>query len=379
LAAALETSRTIVITGRAGAGKTTVLARLAYLAFEARLPKRMNRMLPIFVSAAHYKSDLVQAITDTLRKRDGIPVDEKGQTVRAQLTTGGILLLFDGYSEVEGDKLAALKAMRETAGDPDFDRCRFLFGGRPLPQYPAGAPVFELHPVEIETVKDVYLPCFDLSTGQQQQILEQLTIFGNRPIDPLLLTMVVGDSRTATSRQTYSALFEAYFRRLMKIEPDENDKWEGWRFCLETFAEWFLLASGARGVGMEHRALLDAIAGKGGGMGVPLFTGLKRYYRLPVKDELEILEALAAAALLRKDKNWRFAHDAYEEFFGAASLLASLANGRGCPISEKWLEYPEELKEVFSYLQEMISAEQAEAIRSSDWAGVWKRGALGLE
>ena len=379
LAAALGGSRAIVITGRAGAGKTTVLARLAYLAFEGRLPKRMNRMLPIFVSAAHYKGDLVQAISDTLRKRDGVPVDEKGQTVRAQLATGGILVLFDGYSEVKGDKLAALKAMRETAGDPEFERCRFLFGGRPLPQYPAEVPVFELQPIEFETVKDVYLPCFDLSAGQQKQILKQLTVFGNRPIDPLLLTMVVADSRTAMSRKTFSALFEAYFRRLLKIEPEENDKWEGWRFCLESFAEWFLLASGVRGMGMEHRALLDAIAGKGVAPGVPLFTGLKRYYRLPLKDELEIVEALAAAALLRRDKNWKFAHDAYEEFFAAGSLQACLANARGCPISEKWLAHPEELKEVSSYLRETISAEQAEAIRGSDWAEVWKRQALGLE
>jgi hypothetical protein len=376
LAAALAGSRAIVLTGKAGAGKTTVLARLAWLALEEKLPKGAGRMLPVFVSAGHYKGNLLQAISDTLRRRDGIPIDDKGQAIRAQLASGGILVLFDGYSEIEGDKAAALEEMLETAADPDFERCRFIFGGRPMDRFPVGVPIFELQPLELDTVENVYLPCFDLSPDQRVKILHQLRVFSSRPIDPLLLTMAVADSLGANPSKTYSALFERYFRRLLKIEQDQNDRWEGWRYCLETFADWFLLSSGSRGVGMPHRSLLDAIAGNGVPAAQSLFTQLKRYYRLAAKDELEIVETLASASLLRSDKNWKFAHDAYEEFFAASRLRSTLATPQPCPISDKWMTRPGELDEVFSYLRELIAEEDRTTIQSSSWPDQWKQAAL---
>jgi hypothetical protein len=376
MAAALAGSRAIILTGKAGAGKTTVLARLAWLALEEKLPKGAGRMLPVFVSAGHYKGNLLQAISDTLRRRDGIPIDDKGQAIRAQLASGGILVLFDGYSEIEGDKAAALEEMLETAADPDFERCRFIFGGRPMDRFPVGVPIFELQPLELDTVENVYLPCFDLSPDQRVKILHQLRVFSSRPIDPLLLTMAVADSLGANPSKTYSALFERYFRRLLKIEQDQNDRWEGWRYCLETFADWFLLSSGSRGVGMPHRSLLDAIAGNGVPAAQSLFTQLKRYYRLAAKDELEIVETLASASLLRSDKNWKFAHDAYEEFFAASRLRSTLATPQPCPISDKWMTRPGELDEVFSYLRELIAEEDRTTIQSSSWPDQWKQAAL---
>jgi hypothetical protein len=115
--------------------------------------------------------------------------------------------------------------------------------------------VFDLQPLQLDTVENVYLPCFDLSSDQRAKVLRQLQVFSSRPIDPLLLTKAVADSLGANPSKTYSALFERYFRRLLKIEQDQNVQWEGWRYCLETFADWFLLSSGSRGVGMPHASL----------------------------------------------------------------------------------------------------------------------------
>jgi hypothetical protein len=95
-------------------------ARIAWQCLERSGPTSLRGYLPIFVSAGSYKGELIKAVAETIRRRDGVPVDEGGQTVRAQLSTGNILVLFDGYSEVEGDKSKALQEMIETAAGPDL-------------------------------------------------------------------------------------------------------------------------------------------------------------------------------------------------------------------------------------------------------------------
>ena len=120
---------------------------------------------------------------------------------------------------------------------------------------------------------------------------------------------------------------------------------------------------------MPHRSLLDAIAGRGVPTAQSLFTQLKRYYRLAAKDELEIVETLASASLLRSDKNWKFAHDAYEEFFAASRLRSALAPSQPCPISDKWMTRPRELDEVFSYLRELIAEERPSGLRPGQISG----------
>jgi hypothetical protein len=107
-----------------------------------------------------------------------------------------------------------------------------------------------------------------------------------------------------------------------------------------------------------------------------LFTQLKRYYRLAAKDELEIVETLASASLLRSDKNWKFAHDAYEEFFAASRLRSTLSIPQPCPISDRWMTRPGELDEVFSYLRELVAEEDRTTIQSSSWPDQWKQAAL---
>jgi hypothetical protein len=378
LAAALKDSRHLVLTGKAGAGKTTVLARLAWLCLEKQGPSSLKDYLPIFVSGASYKGDLLRAISDTIRKRDGVPVDEGGQTIRAQLTTGNILVLFDGFSEVEGDKTKALQDMVEIASSGEFARCRFIFSGRPLEFFPAKAMIFELQPLDLNTIRDVYLPCFEIERPQQERVMKQLTVFGDKPVDPLLLTMAVADRMAGEASETRSGLFVKYFRRLMKLESPENELgWEGWKFCLEQIAEWSLLLTGKRGLGLAHRVLIDRIAGKTPTPGDPLFLQLKRYYRLPVKDELEVLETLQSSSILKRDDSWKFAHDAYEEFFAAWRIRNSTETLKAVPELTNWLSNPNDFRDVLTYLAEITPPDVRETIRASSWPELWRRAVTG--
>lgn len=94
IARSLSTADCLLIQGDGGTGKSTVLARLTWLGLQRRLPRVFKNCLPIYVSSSVYKGDLVQAVSDTLKRRNGLPVDRHGDIVMQQLQAGKILVLF---------------------------------------------------------------------------------------------------------------------------------------------------------------------------------------------------------------------------------------------------------------------------------------------
>ena len=324
IAKALGTYNCLLVQGEGGAGKSTVLARLTWLGLKGQLPGVLGKCLPVYVTSSHYESDLMQAVSDTLRRRDGVPLDRRGDIARQQLQAGNILVLFDGVSEIEGDKSKALVRMVSVASDNDMQKSWFVFSSRPLKRVPDTLPVARLEPLKLEVIENVYLPMrTDLDDERRQQVLRQLSSFGTGPIEPLLMTLAIKDSLDNTIAATKAGLFERYFRRILRVQ-DEADQltWEGWRTILETFADWFMLDTGRRGYGLTHRVLLRMMAGSGTSRG--LLRRVESEYGLGFENEISVLEQLSSVGILAPGMYWRFRHDSFEAYFAAVRILSGL-------------------------------------------------------
>jgi len=357
IAQALGPQQPVMLLGKGGAGKSTLLARWVYLALTGQLPATLKGFRPVLVPASYYEGSLVKAIAGALRERDGVAVDES--VMQAQLQSGKYLILFDGVSEVEADKQGAINEILRTARNADFQNCRFLISTRPLEGIPAEISTFHLQPLTVNVVLDL-LPRYGLGRERESQLRQQLQSFGDKPIEPLLFTMALEQSGSGQLSATRTQLYERYFRRLLHAESDEM-LWSGWRTALEMLAQWFLLDTGRRGAGLPHEPLVDLVAGKRGDGAAAgnLLERLRRFYRLPAKDELDLLQHLQASGLLQGGRRWRFAHDTFEEYFAASCLVSRLDKDDQLPRLDKWIgihEQEVEFCEVLDFVKEMTDA-----------------------
>jgi hypothetical protein len=371
----MQSQKPVLIIGKGGAGKSTLLAQWAFLALKGRLPKSLKGFRPILVTASYYGGNLVQAITDTLRERDGVAVDEK--IVRAQLQSGRFLVLFDGVSEVVNNANQSLKEILKTASNADYQRCRFLIASRPLEGIPAALYTLHLQPLT-SAVVSVLLPRYHLSPERENRIRRQLQSFGDKPIDPLLFSMAIAQSATDQISETRTQLYERYFRRLLKLETDSDDiYWEGWRTLLEACANHFMIDTGKHGIGLPYRQLIEAITGRLNGKQIRnnLVEIIKRDYHLVTSDELDALQTLKAAGLLQSGRRWRFAHDTYEEYFAASYLVSYLELNGHWPALKKWFKSPlqgQEFFEIIEFINEMIDDATRKQLMTLKLPEAWK-------
>lgn len=324
IAKGLGTNNCLLLQGEGGAGKSTVLARLTWLGLKGRLPGALSKCLPVYVPSSNYESDLIQAVSDTLRRRDGVPVDRRGDIARQQLEAGYLLVLFDGVSEIEGDKSKALVRMLNVAAESEMQKSWFVFSSRPLKKLPDRLPMARLEPLNIGVIQKVYLPTrTDLDVERRDQVLRQLNSFGAGPIEPLLLTLAINDSLDNTIVPTKAGLFERYFRRILRVQDDADQlTWDGWRTILATFADWFMLDTGRRGYGLTHRVLLRLMVGSGTSRG--LLHRIESEYGLKFDNEIMVLEQLSSVGILAPGTYWRFRHDSFEAYFAAVRILWGL-------------------------------------------------------
>ncbi|NOH02768.1 MAG: TIR domain-containing protein [Chloroflexi bacterium] len=314
----------IIIIGNGGAGKTTFLARFAYLTLIGALPNSLKGYKPVFVTAVHYKDSLIKAIASTLRARDGVAVDE--DSTQTQLETGKYLILFDGVSEVSSDAQIAMEEILKIANHTDYQNCRFVISTRPTINIPEDVSVFQLEPITRELVEEI-LPQVVSELEQVEFVKHQMATFGKKPIEPLLFSMIIAQSKEGSLSHTRARLFEKYFRHLLGVKNQEN-LWYGWSFVLELISEWSMLERGKRGLGIYHDTLVDKIM-MWKEADISLLTKLEKYYGLRFKSELDMLERLCASSILNKEaKQYYFSHDSFEEFF-AANRLISIQKNKG--------------------------------------------------
>ena len=372
IAQALGPQQPILLVGKGGAGKSTVLSRLTYLAVEDRLPDALQGFIPLPIPAGYYIETLTQAIADTLHARDGVAVTE--EIVKAQLQSGRFLILFDGVSEVTTPR-KTLTDIIKTAQHSDYRNCRFIISTRPLDTMPRDVSIFQLCPLTLDITSSL-LERSNLDSAQRDQVIRQLYLFGQKPIAPLLFSMIVegdGEQRLSLNR---TQVYERYFKELLGVSDDDT-LWSAWQKALETLSLHTLLNTGRRGVGLPHEHLMALIGENTSGNQTKegLSTQLYRLYHLRVNDELDLLSQLVAAGLLHKGRRWRFAHDTFEEFFAASYIVSYLDSNEKLPPLDKWKESKEQEQafcDVIEFVQEILNYSYAERLMEMDLPASWK-------
>jgi hypothetical protein len=370
IAKSLDFQQPALIEAKGGGGKTTLLARWSYLALNNGLPAQFKGYKPIFITPAYYADNLIDSIASVLRERDGVAIDK--DMVQAQLETGKYLVLFDGVSEIIGDQNKGLQEILRATRNADYRNCRFIITTRPGLTIPSEIKVFRLQPLSAEIVLQ-FLPLYQLDREQEFQVKKQLSLFGKKPIEPLLFNMIIEQGRNDILSPTRSQLYERFFRRQLRVTTDTM--WEGWRTILGEFARWFVLETGRRGVGKIHETLVDQISMKPGDQNTSsLLERGKKYYQLPVENELYLLEKLQASAVFQRGKRWQFAHDTYEEYFVACYISSYLTIHEKLPNLDLWTINDDQILSfvgVIEFLKEMADDELMKILLNAGLPVLW--------
>ena len=196
--------------------------------------------------------------------------------------------------------------------------------------------------------------------------------------------MILGQSETGEISQTRAQLYERYFRRLLQVENNE-DLWRGWKRCLEVIAQWFMLDTGKRGVGLPREPLLNRMR-KEDNIEWPssksLVEMLQANYKLPVERSLDLLQSLRAAGILVEERWWRFAHDTFEEYFAASRVAAIFAERKRWLSVDSWMSSEEQIQdffEVLAFVKEMEKEEILTEMANPEIPLVWQTILLGEE
>lgn len=371
IAKSLDFQKPVLVEAKGGGGKTTLLARWSHLALNNGLPVQFKGYQPIFITPAYYTGNLIDSIASVLRERDGVAIDK--DMAQAQLESGKYLILFDGVSEIIGDQNKGLQEILRVARNADYRNCRFIITTRPGLIIPLELNVFRLQPLSADVVLQ-FLPLYRLDKDQEYQVKKQLSLFGEKPIEPLLFSMIIEQGRNDKLSSTRSQLYERFFRKQLRVTTDTI--WEGWRTVLGEFAKWFMLETGRRGMGVIHETLIDKISSKPGDQNTnSLFERIKKYYQLPVESELNLLEKLQASAVFQRSKRWQFAHDTYEEYFAACYIISYLTNSDKLPSLGLWtINDAQSLSfvGVIEFIKEMADEETLKLLLDSSLPALWK-------
>jgi TIR domain-containing protein/NACHT domain-containing protein len=353
----LGSQQPIFVLGNGGAGKTTLLAQLAHLIINKRIPSDIQRYIPVFVTPTYYDGDLLNAISVVLRERDGIALNK--DTLQSQLEVGKYLILFDGISEIQGDQRKGLEEILSVAMNADFGKCRFVITSRPNISIPSGIQVFQLLSLSLEDINGL-LSRENLERERKSRVLRQLEIFKSKPIEPMLFSMILEQSKDGEFNATLSALYESYVRRLLThrssynsaLEGDRELSLRGWSSIMEEFAHWFFIDSGNRGIGIRHEQLVDLIQSKG------MLSEVLRYYQLKFEQESHVILELKDAGILEETRRWRFRHDTFEEYFAAKYIVSHLDEKRELPDLKEWTKDDAQIQsfsKVVDFMAEMIA------------------------
>jgi hypothetical protein len=321
------------------------LARLAYLGAKRSLPDGLGDFVPVLVPASQWDGDFVSTIATVLLHRYGVQTTR--ETFLAQLEAGRILVLFDGVSELNvPDQKSALKSMLEVATSEEYSGCRFLFSSRPMLDPPEDIAAIELRPLTPENLSYV-LPRYGLDPLREAHVRKQLEGFGRHAIEPLLFHMAVEDSRADEVSTTRSALYERYFRKLLKIsDAKASFAWAGWRYALMRIGEWTLLEPGARGRGLTHDEMISRLNHPGPDADeTSIPEQIRTKYDVDVggtNPAVRLLQRLIEAGLLSGEPGsaWRFTHDTFEEYFAALRLVSLIELKGQWPTLGAWIGEP---------------------------------------
>jgi hypothetical protein len=203
-----------------------------------------------------------------------------------------------------------------------------------------------LQPLTTPVIEKV-LDRYELSVAARNRVRSQIAHFSDGSVEPLLFTMMIEASGDEDLTPNRAALYERYFRRQLKVKT--QDEWLGWSDALEMLAAAFVLPAGRRGFGMTHAQLINYLDGRREGTANEETTAsrLRRLYGIKASDALGILNTLASARILARDRRVRFAHDTFEEYFLARAIVSHVAE-KGSWSPSEWYREPHRAGELLN-------------------------------
>ena len=370
----VSTRQPLLITGRPGAGKSILLGRAAMAL--AKSDRRGIHWLPILVTSDDYEGDLIKAASKVLAERFGIPFDKEEMLV-AQMQVGGIVILFDGLSEVSTSRAAAVADLQRVTRMPEFSKCGLIVGSRPFRGTPS-FPETKILPVSAHEAIKHFLPLFDLEVLAFERVERNLLGFGDQPIDVQLLSMTIEASQDDTTEQR-NVVFASFFKKRLNAEGvDSTDRWDGLRLALELMAKDFSIDTGLKSVGLSPRALVDLIevadpANDTELGGKALLDELRNVYGVDYSNAVALLDYLKNAGILFRVERWKFAHDTFEEYFCASYLHRRLSTTGALPDLTPWRSHPQDFREVFTFLYEMADARSCQLLEAEKLPASWQK------
>ena len=307
-------AQNVTIIAGGGRGKTTLCYRLAQLTLENHLSVNGRPLLPVIVDGLSYEGNIVDLVATTLRQEK---VYVNSAIVQSQISSGYILIVFDGWSEVRD-----FYSNPDEASDlPDFIRknpeTRFIFTSRN--QLP-GAIRHALHDTVTFTLCDLngetiipflrkYLVRRKSSVGQLAS--ELLNGPMNIPQSPLMMRLIATVfDETGEIPKERVILFSKYAEELLRPEAVGGVDKSGLYYIIKYLVRnTYLATEGNRGFSFQKGIeLLDQIKTMTGNFGIRL---------LPI----DILKLLIGSGLYQRTGEFiRFFHDSFESYFAASAL-----------------------------------------------------------
>ena len=120
----------IAIIGDPGAGKTTLLCHIAY---ELTKGKKMTQIPILIILSSYVKSQTGSLMSYIEKVFDDNGFPKAKDYIDEQIRTGNLLILMDGFDEVEFEKRSDLREqIQNLALNPEFTKNKFLVTSRPI-------------------------------------------------------------------------------------------------------------------------------------------------------------------------------------------------------------------------------------------------------
>jgi hypothetical protein len=350
--------KNVVVIAGGGRGKTTLCHRMLLGAFNREFAPNGRAMIPVMVDGLNYDGNLLRTVTDSL-VHQGVFVNTA--IVDAQLAAGALMVIFDGWSEVQAfieahdDKADAPVAVRR------YPDARFVFTSRsalpPTLQRALQDPVsVELKDIDSDTLT-LFLGRYLARRADDTQDLADKLIHGPLalPFTPLMLRLVAAVfDRSGEVPTQRTELFEDYLRQLFRPEAAGTIEPAAIEYLVKYLTRFTYLANrGRRGFplhrGVELIGEIKVVLGDFGVQSLPI----------------ELLNLLLSAGLYRRSGDrMRCFHDSFESYFAAKVLYDEFVEERyemivACTSDITFLE-------TFEFLLDIVTAAgQAEQLRKA--------------
>ncbi len=239
--------RLILITGEAGAGKTTSLRRLAMIMIEEALQSKEAKAIPVYLTAPKIAASDKRLVEYAAEVTKVLTPEDAPAFSRDDLTMGSVVLLIDALDEIPGEPQQSLLAERIGEFSSQFPACRVIVTSRDYPcvrRFLDALPALRLHvsPISFQQAGRMIER---LSRGQSlpqeamQELLRRLENVHGLELNPLLVTVFV--ATTDYARTDIPANITELFKKFTEMMLGRWDQAKGLAQQYQSHLKDFLL------------------------------------------------------------------------------------------------------------------------------------------